>query len=97
MFASYVIAGGFGDLGRCVAMWMVERGARHLILLSRSGPNTAAAKAMLQALELCGATIHAPLCDVTDYSSLEEELRRCSNAMPPIKGCIQTSAALKVG
>ncbi|KAJ5273327.1 reducing type I polyketide synthase [Penicillium angulare] len=36
--ATYVIAGGFGGIARRTARWMVERGARHLLLFSRSGP-----------------------------------------------------------
>src|SRR4029077_6158606 len=34
--ASYLITGGLGDLGLKVARWMVEQGARRLILLGRS-------------------------------------------------------------
>ena len=33
---SYLLAGGLGGLGRSVATWMVEHGARSLIFLSRS-------------------------------------------------------------
>ncbi|MGG6293712.1 MupA/Atu3671 family FMN-dependent luciferase-like monooxygenase [Leptolyngbya sp. AN02str] len=32
---SYLITGGLGDLGLAIAHWMVEQGARHVILLSR--------------------------------------------------------------
>ena len=34
--ASYLLTGGLGGLGKYVATWMVERGARRLIFLSRS-------------------------------------------------------------
>jgi hypothetical protein len=34
--ASYLLTGGLGGLGRSVATWMVENGARHLTFLSRS-------------------------------------------------------------
>ena len=33
---SYLISGGLGDLGLLVARWMVEQGARRLILLGRT-------------------------------------------------------------
>ena len=33
---SYLITGGLGDLGLVVARWMVEQGARRLILLGRT-------------------------------------------------------------
>ncbi len=34
--AYYLFAGGLGGIGRAISSWMVERGARHLIYLSRS-------------------------------------------------------------
>ncbi|KAL3449932.1 hypothetical protein BJX65DRAFT_305943 [Aspergillus insuetus] len=33
---SYVLAGGLGGVGRAVSNWLVENGARHLIIFSRS-------------------------------------------------------------
>ncbi|KAJ5100126.1 polyketide synthase [Penicillium argentinense] len=33
---AYLLVGGLGGLGRSISTWMVERGARHLIYLSRS-------------------------------------------------------------
>ncbi|KAF2802983.1 KR-domain-containing protein [Mytilinidion resinicola] len=35
--ATHAIAGGLGGLGRSIARWMAKRGARHMLLLSRSG------------------------------------------------------------
>nr|ALQ32947.1 putative polyketide synthase [Fusarium sacchari] len=35
--ASYLLVGGLGGLGRAVAVWLVERGAKHLVFLSRGG------------------------------------------------------------
>ncbi|PYS76017.1 MAG: hypothetical protein DMF66_17045, partial [Acidobacteria bacterium] len=52
--ASYLITGGLGGLGLVVARWMVERGARHLLLMGRSGPSAAARRA-LDELEALGA------------------------------------------
>ena len=54
---TYLIVGGFGGLGRSAARWMVRRGARHLILVSRSGPKTEAAKELLVELRPSGAHI----------------------------------------
>ena len=75
---------------------MAKRGVRHFILLSRTGPRTDAAKAMVQELESYGATVCAPLCNVAKRPSLEEAIRLCSKTMPKIRGCIQSTAALKV-
>ncbi|KAJ5813636.1 Lovastatin nonaketide synthase [Penicillium pulvis] len=35
--ASYILAGALGGIGRSIARWMVSRGAKQLIFLSRSG------------------------------------------------------------
>jgi FlaA1/EpsC-like NDP-sugar epimerase len=92
---SYLIAGGLGDLGCCVARWMARRGARSLILLSRSGARTETAKAMITDLEALGVKIRTPLCDVGNLASLREALQQCSD-MATIKGCVQASGNLKV-
>ncbi|CVK99497.1 uncharacterized protein FMAN_02337 [Fusarium mangiferae] len=34
--ATYLLVGGLGGLGRALSVWMVERGARNLVFLSRS-------------------------------------------------------------
>ena len=47
---TYIIAGGLGGLGRVTARWMVDRGARNIILLSRSGPRTDDAVALVKEL-----------------------------------------------
>lgn len=93
--SSYVISGGLGDLGRCIATWMAQRGARNLILLSRSGPCSEAAKSTIRGLEQLGVRVCSPLCDVADIWSLQSALLQVQD-MPPIKGCVQAAAALKV-
>ncbi|MBC7953237.1 MAG: KR domain-containing protein [Rhodospirillaceae bacterium] len=37
---SYLVTGGFGTLGQALAGWLVERGARHLLLAGRNPPQT---------------------------------------------------------
>ena len=94
--ATYIIAGGFGDLGRCLAKWMVARGAKNLILFSRSGPCTPAARQMIQDFEEKSVIVQALQCDITDSESLKSTLEVCMQTMPTIKGCIQASGVLKV-
>ena|SRR5436190_8852339 len=94
--ATYVIAGGLGGLGRSIARWIIRRGARNLILLSRSGPKTEPAEMLVRDLAAQGARVATPACDITDASLLKAILRDCALTMPPIKGCIQASMVLKV-
>lgn len=93
--ASYVISGGLGGLGRSMASWMVRRGAKNLILLSRFGPVRESGQKLIAELEAQGVRVAAPSCDVTSRQTLERVLEDCQNNMPPIKGCIQGSMVLK--
>ncbi|RHZ54154.1 type I polyketide synthase [Aspergillus thermomutatus] len=88
---TYLIAGGLGGLGRNIARWFVERGARNLILLSRSGPQNPHAHDLVRELEAKGARVATPACDITNRECLKAVLSEFGKTMPPIKGCIQAS------
>ncbi|KAH2773310.1 hypothetical protein KXW10_002572 [Aspergillus fumigatus] len=88
---TYLIAGGLGGLGRNIARWFVERGARNLILLSRSGSQNPHAPDLIRELEAKGARVATPACDITDRECLKAVLYEFGQTMPPIKGCVQAS------
>ncbi|KAI0153233.1 KR domain-containing protein [Xylariaceae sp. FL1272] len=92
--ATYVVAGGFGGLGQRFIRWMVKRGARNVIVLSRSGPKDASAKALVAQLGQEGVKVAAPACDITEKAVLEETILSCLSTMPPVRGCIQASVTL---
>lgn len=93
---AYLIAGGLGGLGRSIGRWMVQQGAKFLILLSRSGLKADAAKDVVQELRLAGVQVETPACDISDAESLSAVLRDLATRAPPIKGCIQASMVLRV-
>ncbi|KAG9235749.1 phenolpthiocerol synthesis polyketide synthase ppsA [Amylocarpus encephaloides] len=93
--ATYVITGGLGGIGRSIARWMVSHGAHYLLLLSRQGSATAAAKPFLERLASSGITVLAPQCDISNEAILKEVFRDAVKRMPPIRGCIQASMVLK--
>ncbi|KAJ4302832.1 hypothetical protein N0V90_001723 [Kalmusia sp. IMI 367209] len=92
--ASYVVAGGLGGIGRRIASWLVERGARHLILLSRSGGegNKRAAQ-LVQDLHAAGVEVRTPKCDIANITSLQHTLDTCTD-MPPIRGCFHAAMTI---
>ncbi|KAL9059556.1 MAG: hypothetical protein Q9206_001431, partial [Seirophora lacunosa] len=92
--ATYIIVGGLGGLGRSAAQWMARRGARNLILLSRSGPKSQAAHELLDQLRSAGVRVETPACDVASPDSLSAALEACGS-MPPIRGCLQAAMVLK--
>ena len=91
-----MISGGLGGIGRSTARWMVDRGARNLVLLSRSGPQNTNAAVLLRDLQAKGARVETPVCDVTNWDSISSVFAQIVQTMPPIKGCIQGSMVLKV-
>lgn len=94
--ASFLLAGGLGGLGRSLAKWMVSRGAKHLIFLSRTGKVTQPVQDMISSLDVKGCDVKIFACDVSDIDSLRSVFEECRRTLPPIKGCIQLSMVLKV-
>jgi NADPH:quinone reductase-like Zn-dependent oxidoreductase/NAD(P)-dependent dehydrogenase (short-subunit alcohol dehydrogenase family)/SAM-dependent methyltransferase len=91
--ASYILAGGLGGIGRCMALWMASRGARHLIFLSRSGRITASVTEMLEALRQTGCQGHVFPCNIADRAQLASVIEQCEQKFPPIKGSINCSVS----
>ncbi|KAI0904706.1 putative polyketide synthase [Ustulina deusta] len=94
---TFIISGGLGGQGRSIARWMVARGARHLVLLSRSGAQSEKSIAFVDELRRIGVDLYCPRCNVGDVGSLQAVLDHCRQFMPPIKGCIQAAMDLRDG
>ena len=95
--ATYLIAGGLGGLGRAITRWMVSRGARNFILLSRSGVKIRESIDLIEEMESRGVKVAAPCCDVSVEDEVSTTLEKYRSTLPPVKGCIQASMVLKVG
>jgi acyl transferase domain-containing protein/NADPH:quinone reductase-like Zn-dependent oxidoreductase len=94
--ASYLITGGFGGFGIAVAEWMVEQGARHLVLLSRTGAPRSEDAAALAALE---GRVHVVrrAADVADESDVARVLAEVRDTMPPLRGVVHAAMVLDDG
>ncbi len=95
--ASYLITGGLSGLGLRLGRWLVERGARHLLLISRRGEVTPEERPALEALETMGVTVYPISCDVTDRTELEKLLTSCKSELPPIRGIIHAATTIEDG
>ncbi|WP_442875952.1 type I polyketide synthase [Amycolatopsis sp. NBC_01488] len=65
-----LITGGTGGLGAHVARWLVGRGAEHLVLTSRRGPDAPGAAELREELEAMGVEVTIAACDVADREAL---------------------------
>ncbi|HRI70517.1 MAG TPA: SDR family NAD(P)-dependent oxidoreductase, partial [Polyangium sp.] len=88
--ATYLVTGGLGDLGREVARWMVEKGARNLVLVSRRAPNEQAQRT-IAAMEEKGARVLALCADVANREDVEQLLMTISEKMPPLRGIVHAA------
>lgn len=92
---TYVVTGAFGGLGSEVLRWLVRKGAKHLILLSRSGPRTEVVLRFVSELKAQGIALAMPNCDVTDAASVQMAIRDVAENMPPIRGCLHLAVSGK--
>lgn len=81
--ASYLITGGFGGMGLRLAQWMADRGARNLVLASRSGATTEEARLTVRKLEQSGVRVHIAHTDVSDAQSVANLINTIT---PPLRG-----------
>ena len=90
---SYLLAGGLGGLGRSIATWMVERGARSLIFLSPNAGLKERDKTFFKELESMQCTVSAVAGMV---QNLEDVVKAISTATGPIRGVLQLAMVLRV-
>lgn len=101
--ASYLVVGGVGGIGRSVAHWLVDHGAKNLILLSRSAGtldleknNNTDGALFVRELRESGCRVKPVSCDVSLASELAKALRACEDeGLPPVRGVIQGAMLLR--
>ncbi len=93
---TYLIAGGMGGIGLLVAQWLVEQGARHLVLMGRTGA-TDEARTTLSKLEQMGAQIQLVQADVSVAEQVAKALTQIEASMPPLRGIIHSAGVLEDG
>ena len=93
---TYLITGGLGGLGLRVGRFLVERGARHLVLVGRRGPSDAA-RVVLGELEQAGAEVAVVPGDISDEAFVSRLLVQVARGRPPLRGVIHAAGVLDDG
>ncbi|MCP4337582.1 MAG: type I polyketide synthase [Desulfobulbaceae bacterium] len=94
---SYLVTGGLGGFGLRTAEWLVEKGARNLILISRSGPSAETTIDAINRLKKLGVQVYAASCDVTDKNALSALLAETAKVLPPLKGIVHAATVINDG
>lgn len=91
--AAYLITGGFGALGLGTAQYLVEAGARTLVLAGRGVPSDAAVAA-IETMRANGATVLGAQCDVSNPADVA---RLVKLADKPLAGIIHAAGVIDDG
>ncbi len=105
--ATYLVTGGTGSLGLELARWLIDQGARHLVLTSRSGlPDRAGWEALpagsterrrieaVRAFEARGARVTVARVDVADSAGMAALLTALRLTHPPLRGIIHAAGTI---
>jgi malonyl CoA-acyl carrier protein transacylase/NAD(P)-dependent dehydrogenase (short-subunit alcohol dehydrogenase family)/acyl carrier protein len=106
--ATYVVTGGAGALGRVVATYLAERGARHIALLCRTEiptrsqwaqlPHGSAHHATIETIrkvERTGARVTTASVDITDADQVKTWLSNHSRrGGPPVRGIFHAAGSV---
>ncbi|MDA0566062.1 SDR family NAD(P)-dependent oxidoreductase [Streptomonospora sp. S1-112] len=92
---TYLVTGGLGALGLQTARWLVERGARHLLLLGRSAPSDRARAAVAE-LAAAGAQVRVERADTADAAALGAVLAGLgTGSSPALAGVFHLAGVLE--
>jgi NADPH:quinone reductase-like Zn-dependent oxidoreductase/NAD(P)-dependent dehydrogenase (short-subunit alcohol dehydrogenase family)/aryl carrier-like protein len=93
---TWLVTGGLGALGRHVAGTLVERGARHLVLVARQPPSGERA-AFVERLRAAGARVEVAIADVSRRREVEALIESIAETRPPLVGVVHAAGVLDDG
>ncbi|GAC1331150.1 MAG: type I polyketide synthase [Beijerinckiaceae bacterium] len=88
-----LVTGGLGGFGLETARWLVDRGARHLVLVGRSGAASEASRQVVTELAGRGVNVRAAACDISDEAAVRALLADIAD-MPKLGGVIHAAMVL---
>jgi NADP-dependent 3-hydroxy acid dehydrogenase YdfG/aryl carrier-like protein len=93
--ASYILIGGTGGLGRSMAKWMSSKGARNIVLVSRSASINDKIQDLIDELAAHGTTISVKPCDVSSMQSVDNLINHEMKGLPPVRGVVHGAMVLR--
>jgi acyl transferase domain-containing protein/NADPH:quinone reductase-like Zn-dependent oxidoreductase/SAM-dependent methyltransferase/aryl carrier-like protein len=92
--ATYLLTGGLGGFGLAVAQWLVEQGARHLVLMGRRGVHSPEVEQQVATLRQTGAEVVVAQADVSKREDVARVLADVARSMPPLRGVLHAAMVL---
>ncbi|KAJ5484831.1 hypothetical protein N7539_004819 [Penicillium diatomitis] len=93
--ATYVVVGGNRGIGLDIVSWLAEKGAKHLLIVSRSGlAGDEVHDAIVQLINK-GVTVKVCKCSVDNKHELANQLKAALSGIPPVRGVIYGAMILR--
>lgn len=93
---AYLVTGGLGKLGRQAALWLAEKGAAQVILVSRRPPNEETQK-FLEQFDRYDCEVSVQQADVSNSGQCQELFQKVSEFERSLKGVIHAAGVLDDG
>ncbi len=93
----HLLTGGLGGFGLEAARWLVDRGAKHLVLAGRKGATTDEAKAIVAELAGRGVKVEAKAVDITSRSAVDRLIAEIEQGGKKLAGVLHAAAVLQDG
>lgn len=91
--ATYLITGGFGNLGLAVAGMLVDKGCRNLALIGRNRPSSEASF-QIEKFRKAGAVVECLTGDVAKLPDITDIFNILHKTMPAVKGIFHAAGTL---
>ena len=95
--ASYLVTGGLSGFGLKTACWLVEKGAKSLVLISRSANVDDKSRSIIDKLKNKGVKVYTRACDVTNKEAMVALVSEIQQVLPPLKGVVHAAMVLDDG
>jgi amino acid adenylation domain-containing protein len=92
--ATYLITGGTGGLGLETARWLVDNGARSLVLVARSRTPSDEAEETLSHLRFVGAAVTVVSADVGSRAGVRAALTAVERTGKPLRGIVHAAGTI---
>ncbi|MBF0548409.1 MAG: SDR family NAD(P)-dependent oxidoreductase [Candidatus Riflebacteria bacterium] len=92
---TYLLTGGLGGFGLAIAKWLVECGAKNLVLVGRSGDDKPEAAKAVRDLRSMGAEVFVGRVDVSHEDQVKTLFTKLEKCMPPVRGIIHAAMVLE--
>lgn len=94
---AYLVTGGLSGFGLSAAQWLADRGARHLVLVSRRGAASPEAQAAVENFQARGIRVTVAKADVADPSAIADIMAGLRRARTPLRGVVHSAMVLDDG